>query len=75
MQRIGAPKVKLYKDSQGQLKGDALVTYFKPESVQLACTILDETHFRPEEVRLIQVQQVIGLFFAVHVVNGTDSDI
>jgi HIV Tat-specific factor 1 len=39
----GNPKVKLYTDSQGKLKGDALVSYFKPNSVDLACTLFDET--------------------------------
>ncbi|KAJ1673065.1 hypothetical protein EV182_005960 [Spiromyces aspiralis] len=40
------PKVKLYRDSEGKLKGDALVTYYKAPSVQLAIDILDDTPFR-----------------------------
>lgn len=39
-------KIKLYKDSNGQLKGDALVTYIKVESVDLALQLLDESDFR-----------------------------
>jgi len=35
------PKVKLYMDGNNQPKGDGLCTYIKPESVQLALTILD----------------------------------
>ncbi|KAJ3045434.1 hypothetical protein HDV00_010304 [Rhizophlyctis rosea] len=31
------PRIKLYKNADGQLKGDALVTYYKEESVELAC--------------------------------------
>lgn len=44
---LGEPKIKLYKDDNDQIKGDALVMYFKPESVQLAISLLDEAEFRP----------------------------
>jgi len=39
----GQKRVKLYRDANGDFKGDALVTYFKPESVPLALQLLDET--------------------------------
>lgn len=39
----GQKRVKLYYDENGTFKGDALVTYFKPESVPLALQLLDET--------------------------------
>jgi len=39
--RTKKPKVKLYKDSENVPKGDGLCSYIKPESVQLALTILD----------------------------------
>ena len=39
--RTNKPKVKLYKDSEGNFKGDGLCTYMKVESVQLAMTIID----------------------------------
>lgn len=39
----GQPKVKLYRDGDGKFKGDALVSYFKPNSVDLACTLFDDT--------------------------------
>jgi HIV Tat-specific factor 1 len=39
----GQKRVKLYRDEDGRFKGDALVTYFKPESVPLALQLLDET--------------------------------
>ncbi|KAF2088842.1 hypothetical protein K490DRAFT_37953 [Saccharata proteae CBS 121410] len=42
----GAPRIKLYTDDEGNLKGEALVVYFKPESVNLAITLLDESDFR-----------------------------
>ncbi|KAI3632246.1 hypothetical protein MIR68_009352 [Amoeboaphelidium protococcarum] len=43
-------KIKIYRqdaDDNKDCKGDALVTYFKPESVDLAITILDDTELRP----------------------------
>ncbi|KAK5168271.1 uncharacterized protein LTR77_006840 [Saxophila tyrrhenica] len=42
----GQPRIKLYLDDQGKPKGDALVVYFRPESVRLAIDMLDETDFR-----------------------------
>ena len=39
--RSKKPKVKLYKDSDNQIKGDGLCSYIKHESVDLALTILD----------------------------------
>jgi HIV Tat-specific factor 1 len=42
----GLPRIKLYQDDAGQPTGDALVVYFRPESVQLAIQMLDDTEFR-----------------------------
>lgn len=50
----GEPKVKLYLDHKGRFKGEALVVYFKEESVVMvwliskpkACNLLDDTVFR-----------------------------
>jgi HIV Tat-specific factor 1 len=42
----GTPRIKLYTDGDGKPKGDALVVYFRPESVDLAINMLDETDFR-----------------------------
>ncbi|KAJ3096047.1 hypothetical protein HK100_005657 [Physocladia obscura] len=42
----GLPRIKMYKDSNGNFKGDALVTYFKEESVKLAVDLLDDSDFR-----------------------------
>ena len=41
-----APRVKLYADDQGRFKGDALVVYFRAESVDLAVQLLDDTELR-----------------------------
>ncbi|CAG8716160.1 19534_t:CDS:10 [Cetraspora pellucida] len=53
----GGPKIKLYKDDYDRLKGDALVTYLREESVDLACQLLDETDLRPNEASKIRVQK------------------
>ena len=42
----GRPRVKLYEDDKGTFKGDALVVFFRPESVNLAIQMLDDTDFR-----------------------------
>ncbi|KAM7193547.1 hypothetical protein V8F33_007774 [Rhypophila sp. PSN 637] len=42
----GRPRIKLYTDSEGKFKGDALIVFFKPESVEMAIMLLDDTDFR-----------------------------
>lgn len=55
----GEPKIKLYKQENGELKGDALVTFFKEESVPLAINLLDDAEFRlGDSSTKIHVQQV-----------------
>ncbi|XP_006784970.1 HIV Tat-specific factor 1 [Neolamprologus brichardi] len=39
-------KVKLYKDKEGNLKGDGLCCYLKKESVDLAIRLIDESEVR-----------------------------
>lgn len=51
----GLPKIKVYHDSTGACKGDALVIYLREESVQLACQLLDDTRFRYTEKASIKV--------------------
>ncbi|KAJ1926363.1 hypothetical protein IWQ60_003849 [Tieghemiomyces parasiticus] len=41
------PKIKLYTNEDGTPKGDALITYFKPESVPLAINLMDDAPLRP----------------------------
>lgn len=36
----------MYKDDQGKFKGEALIVYFRPESVDLAVQMLDDSDFR-----------------------------
>ncbi|KAF0989457.1 hypothetical protein HZS_4772, partial [Henneguya salminicola] len=45
-------KIKLYKDSQGKHKGDGLCCYLKPESVDLAINILDDTDMRGHSINV-----------------------
>ncbi|KAL8701214.1 MAG: hypothetical protein Q9201_005038, partial [Fulgogasparrea decipioides] len=40
------PRIKLYTDDDGNFKGDALILYFRAESVDLAIQMLDDTDFR-----------------------------
>lgn len=42
----GKPRIKMYMDDKGEFKGDALVVYFKPQSVEMAIMLLDDTDFR-----------------------------
>ncbi|KAK0461115.1 uncharacterized protein EV420DRAFT_1530339 [Desarmillaria tabescens] len=42
----GEPKVKMYAREDGSFSGDALVVYFKEDSVSLALSILDESELR-----------------------------
>ncbi|KAJ5135201.1 nuclear mRNA splicing factor-associated protein [Penicillium bovifimosum] len=42
----GKPRIKMYNDDDGNFKGDALVVYYRPESVNLAINMLDDTDFR-----------------------------
>jgi HIV Tat-specific factor 1 len=42
----GRPRIKLYTDADGRFKGDALVVFFKPQSVDMAIMLLDDTEFR-----------------------------
>lgn len=46
-QRTGENKVKLYKDKNGNLKGDALISFLREESVAMAIEILNDTEIRP----------------------------
>ncbi|KAJ3103651.1 Intraflagellar transport protein 46 [Phlyctochytrium bullatum] len=55
----GKPKIKLYTDNEGKFKGDALVTYFKEESVPLAINLLDDSPLRFGDSANIRVQEAV----------------
>lgn len=43
----GRPRIKMYTDpGSGKFKGDVLVVFFKPQSVDMAIMLLDDTDFR-----------------------------
>ncbi|KAK7472537.1 hypothetical protein VKT23_000652 [Stygiomarasmius scandens] len=42
----GEPKIKMYAKEDGSFSGEALVVYFKEESVTLALNLLDESELR-----------------------------
>ncbi|KAH8425957.1 U2 snRNP complex subunit CUS2 [Aspergillus melleus] len=42
----GRPRIKMYNDDDGKFKGEALIVYFRPESVNLAIQMLDDSNFR-----------------------------
>lgn len=42
----GNPRIKMYADEAGNFKGDALIVFFKPQSVEMAIMLLDDTDFR-----------------------------
>ncbi|KAL1891261.1 hypothetical protein Sste5346_007720 [Sporothrix stenoceras] len=42
----GRPRIKMYTNSDGSFKGDALIVFFKPQSVEMAIMLLDDTDFR-----------------------------
>jgi hypothetical protein len=43
----GQNKIKIYKDEQGNNKGDAVVSFLRPESVTLAVDMINGTEIRP----------------------------
>ncbi|CAI2308958.1 unnamed protein product [Caenorhabditis sp. 36 PRJEB53466] len=50
--RTNKPKCKLYRDEDGDLKGDGRCCYIKKESVELACNILDGAHLKGKDVKV-----------------------
>lgn len=54
----GEPRIKLYYDEEGKFKGEALITYFKKDSVPLAIDMRDDSWFRPSNTNgNIRVQE------------------
>lgn len=56
----GHPKVKLYAKEDGSFNGEALVVYFKEESVPLVVSLMDEAELRlgePNTVMKVQAAQ------------------
>ncbi|ORY76631.1 hypothetical protein BCR37DRAFT_383264 [Protomyces lactucae-debilis] len=49
------PRIKIYTNPDGSQKGDALITYFREESVSLAITMLDDIDLRGDGKSRIRV--------------------
>jgi HIV Tat-specific factor 1 len=41
------PRIKMYTDDNGEFNGEALIVYFKADSVDLAILKMDDYSFRP----------------------------
>ncbi|KAK0524528.1 hypothetical protein OC834_005499 [Tilletia horrida] len=69
-----ANRIKLYRDSATDMfTGDALITYFKPESVELAVNVLDESCLRAHLGQREPVMRVRRAEFGKDKEKGTDS--
>jgi HIV Tat-specific factor 1 len=53
----GQKRIKMYADDNGDFKGEAMVVYFKRESVGMAVRMMDDSWFRPGEPATIKVQE------------------
>lgn len=49
----------MYRDQQGDVKGDALITYLKQPSVALAVQLMDGTPFRPDMKTNMTVSEIL----------------
>ena len=64
--KTGKPRIKIYTaqaptNHTQRPKGDALVSFFRPESVALAVTLLDDTELRPNvRVKVEKVRSQVG---------------
>jgi HIV Tat-specific factor 1 len=45
----GNKRIKMYADNEGKFNGDALIVYFKKDSIGLAIQMMDDYFFRIEE--------------------------
>lgn len=69
----GRPRIKLYTDEAGKFKGDALVVFFKPQSVDMAIMLLDDTEFRWNSTGKMHVQAADTSYKKVKNENGSNA--
>jgi len=50
----GEERIKIYRDEKGRPKGDALISYAKPESVDIALEMLNEREIKPRQKILLE---------------------
>lgn len=53
----GSKRIKMYTDDKGRFTGEALVVYFKKDSVAMAIRMMDDSWFRPGKGEHIRVQE------------------
>jgi len=68
----GEPKVKMYAREDGSFSGEALVVYFKEDSVLLALNILDDAELRLGDAD--SVMRVSKADFGHKAVGGRDDE-
>lgn len=56
------PRIKLYTNEDGSFKGDALIVYFRAESVELAIQMLDDSELRLGETKDGKIRVVTADF-------------
>ena len=71
----GRPRIKIYTDEGGRGKGDALIVYFRAESVDLAVQMLDDTDFRLGEAGTSGKMKVQPADFSYKNQQGTPNKI
>lgn len=45
----GNKRIKMYTDEEGNFNGDALIVYFKKDSINIAIDMMDDYYFRLED--------------------------
>jgi HIV Tat-specific factor 1 len=63
----------MYTDEAGKFKGDALVVFFKPQSVDMAIMLLDDTEFRWNSPVKMRVQAADSSYKKVKNENGSNT--
>jgi HIV Tat-specific factor 1 len=73
----GQPRIKMYTDEEsGLFRGDALVTYFREESVELAINVLDESALRAADGKASPIMHLTRAEFGAKTdqANGNGKD-
>ncbi|KAG5518800.1 hypothetical protein PMAC_002771 [Pneumocystis sp. 'macacae'] len=72
----GKPRIKIYVNERGEPKGDAVVIFFREESVKLAIQLLDDTCLRLDDKngQKMRVQQVKDNFTASFKISEWDDN-
>jgi HIV Tat-specific factor 1 len=69
------PKIKLYRNDDGTLKGDASICYARPESVELALQVLDESPWDQDNVLKVERASFHAKKESVGTTGGMDDEV